>query len=78
MSDINIRVKRSLRVLTDSSKPRHKRIVKALKAFQGLDLGSISKEAKVLIETSMVRFNSVLESYELKNSKITKQYQVKT
>ncbi|MCP4486145.1 MAG: hypothetical protein GY820_02325 [Gammaproteobacteria bacterium] len=65
MSDLELRVKRSLRALLDSTSPRYKRIVKALKAFQGLDLGEISAEERSAIEGNMIKLNSVLENYDL-------------
>lgn len=65
MSDIEVRVKRSLRSLMDSHTPRHKRYVKAIKAFQGLDLGAITKETRSLIESNLVKSNAVLVNYEL-------------
>ncbi len=65
MSDLELRVKRSLRALLDSTSPRYKRIVKALKAFQGLDLGEISAEQRTAIEGNMIKLNSVLEKYDL-------------
>ena len=65
MSDLELRVKRSLRALLDSTSPRYKRIVKALKAFQGLDLGEISAEERTAIEGNMIKLNSVLEKYDL-------------
>ncbi len=65
MSELEIRVKRSLRALLDSTSPRYKRIVKALKAFQGLDLGAISTAEKTAIEGSMVKLNAVLQKYDL-------------
>jgi hypothetical protein len=65
MSDIEIRVKRSLRAVMDSHNPGHKRYVKAIKAFQGLDLGAITKETRSLLESSLVKSNAILENYEL-------------
>ncbi len=65
MSDIEIRVKRSLRAIVDSYSPKHKRYVKAIKAFQGLDLGAITKETRSLIESNLVESNTVLANYEL-------------
>jgi iron uptake system EfeUOB component EfeO/EfeM len=65
VSDLDIRVKRSLRALLDSTSPRYKRIIKSLKAFQGLDLGAISSDERSAIEGNIVKMNAVLEKYDL-------------
>lgn len=66
MSDLDVRVKKSLKALLDSQSPDYKRIVKALKAFHGLDLGAISVDARSLIEDNFVKLNVITEKYHLK------------
>jgi len=65
MSDIDIRIRRSTRHLSDSSIPKYKRVTKGLKVFKGLDLSSISSAVKSEIESTMLEVNNVTKSYEL-------------
>ena len=65
MSDIEIRLKRSMRALLDSQSPKYKRLVKGIKAYNKLDLNSISLEVRQLIETTMCSLNEVLGKYEI-------------
>ncbi|GAA4648787.1 hypothetical protein GCM10023116_10600 [Kistimonas scapharcae] len=65
VSDIEIRLKRSMRALLDSQSPKHKRLAKGIKAYNKLDLNSITAEVRSLIESTMASSNDILGKYDI-------------
>ena len=65
MNDIDIRAKRCIRFLSDSSLPKYKRVVKGLNAFKGLDIGGISDDVRSEIESTIMDVNVVTMPYKL-------------
>ncbi len=65
MNDLELRIKKSVRTLSDSGIPKYKRVVKSLKAFQGLDLLSITADSKSEFESCMSLINFILQEYDL-------------
>jgi len=65
MNDLELRIKKSVRSLSDIGIPKYKRVVESLKAFQGLDLLSIKANSKSEIESCMSLINFILQEYDL-------------